>query len=186
MWAGDPARREVAGVPADVAFATKPALARAMIDRALTGGVPARWVTGDEVYGADPLLRTAIVVHGLGYVLAVARTTGSAPPSAPAGRSTSPTAPTWHRWTALAMLAHAYLSIMTAEQPRPATHHPTADDLVPLTRQEIRRLFTSMITDTTTRIVRDVRQILAWSHWRRRHQSRGRTAHYDRRARQDQ
>ncbi|MGF1662773.1 MAG: hypothetical protein ACFCVG_09945 [Kineosporiaceae bacterium] len=92
----------------------------------------------------------------------------------------------WHRWTALAMLAHAYLSIMTADQPRPATHHPTADDLVPLTRQEIRRLFTSMITDTTTRIIRDLRQVLAWSHWRRRHQARARTAHYDRRARQDQ
>src|SRR5206468_1771221 len=43
-----------AGVPADVGFATKPALARVMLDRALDAGVPARWVAGDEVYGADP------------------------------------------------------------------------------------------------------------------------------------
>ena len=34
--------------------------------------VPAAWVAGDEVYGADPRLRAAIRGHGLGYVLAVA------------------------------------------------------------------------------------------------------------------
>lgn len=34
-----------------VAFRTKPALALAMIERALDAGVPCRWVTGDEVYG---------------------------------------------------------------------------------------------------------------------------------------
>ena len=34
--------------------------------------VPAAWVAGDEVYGADPQLRAAIRGHGLGYVLAVA------------------------------------------------------------------------------------------------------------------
>jgi hypothetical protein len=34
--------------------------------------VPAAWVAGDEVYGADPRLRAAVRDHGLGYVLAVA------------------------------------------------------------------------------------------------------------------
>ena len=33
--------------------------------------VPAAWVAGDEVYGADPRLRAAIRGHHLGYVLAV-------------------------------------------------------------------------------------------------------------------
>jgi hypothetical protein len=33
--------------------------------------VPAGWVTGDEVYGADPRLRAAVRGHQLGYVLAV-------------------------------------------------------------------------------------------------------------------
>ena len=33
--------------------------------------MPAAWVAGDEVYGADPRLRAAIRGHGLGYVLAV-------------------------------------------------------------------------------------------------------------------
>src|SRR4051812_6325721 len=48
-WTADPDRCAAAGVPADVHFATKPALARAMIERALDAGVPARWVPGDEV-----------------------------------------------------------------------------------------------------------------------------------------
>ena len=53
-------------------FATKPALATAMIARARRREGPAAWVAGDEVYGADPRLRAAIRGHGLGYVLAVA------------------------------------------------------------------------------------------------------------------
>ena len=48
-WAQDPARRREAAVPAGVEFATKPALARAMIARALDAGTPAAWVAGDEV-----------------------------------------------------------------------------------------------------------------------------------------
>jgi SRSO17 transposase len=43
-----------------------------MLRRALDAGVPAAWVTGDEVYGADPTLRAALEASGLGYVLAVA------------------------------------------------------------------------------------------------------------------
>ena len=69
VWAEDPQRRAGAGVPGEVAFATKPALAKAMIDRAVAAGVPARWVAGDEVYGTDPDLRAAVRGHGLGYVL---------------------------------------------------------------------------------------------------------------------
>lgn len=44
-----------------------------MITRALDVGVPASWVAGDEVYGADPHLRTALEKRQVGYVLAVAR-----------------------------------------------------------------------------------------------------------------
>jgi len=56
-----------------VRFATKPALARRMIGRALDGGTPAGWATGDEVYGADPGLRAELEKRQVGYVLAVAR-----------------------------------------------------------------------------------------------------------------
>jgi SRSO17 transposase len=71
-WTDDTDRRHQAGVPDDVGFATKPALAAEMITRTVTSGVPAGWGTGDEVYGACPNLRATIRNHGLGYVLAVA------------------------------------------------------------------------------------------------------------------
>jgi SRSO17 transposase len=71
-WTRDPERLQAAGVPAQVGFTTKPALAQAMLSRALDAGVPASWVTGDEVYGADPTPRACLEARGIGYVLAVA------------------------------------------------------------------------------------------------------------------
>jgi SRSO17 transposase len=71
-WTRDPDRLQAAGVPDEVGFATKPALAQAMICRALDAGVPAAWVTGDEVYGANPALRAELEARAVGYVLAVA------------------------------------------------------------------------------------------------------------------
>jgi SRSO17 transposase len=71
-WTGDEERCAQAGVPDDVEFATKPALAGEMITRALDAGVPAAWVAGDEVYGGDPKLRETLEDRGIGYVLAVA------------------------------------------------------------------------------------------------------------------
>jgi SRSO17 transposase len=70
-WTEDPDRCAAAGIPADTGFSTKPALATRMILRALDAGVPAGWVAGDEVYGNDPGLRTALEARGIGYVLAV-------------------------------------------------------------------------------------------------------------------
>lgn len=72
VWTDDPDRCRAAGVPDQVGFATKPALASTMITRALDAGVPAAWVTGDEVYGANPGLRAELEARGIGYVLAVA------------------------------------------------------------------------------------------------------------------
>lgn len=70
-WADDPARRAAAAVPEQVEFATKSDLARAMITRAVAAGLPARWVTGDEVYGIDPDLRAQLETLQLGYVLGI-------------------------------------------------------------------------------------------------------------------
>ena len=42
-----------------------------MLVRPCCAGVPARWVTGDEVYGADPRLRAEWRPTGSGYVLAI-------------------------------------------------------------------------------------------------------------------
>ena len=70
-WAEDPARRVEAGVPEEVAFQTKPQLAQMMLQRALEAGVPASWVTGDEVYGGDRRLRVWLEQQELPHVLAV-------------------------------------------------------------------------------------------------------------------
>jgi SRSO17 transposase len=70
-WTEDADRLTEAGVPDEVEFATKPALATGMLTRALAAGVPARWVTGDEVYGADPGLRTELEIQQVGYVLGI-------------------------------------------------------------------------------------------------------------------
>jgi SRSO17 transposase len=72
-WAADAARRREAGVPQEVAFATKGELAEAMLARAFAAGVPAAWVTGDEPYGNDGGLRRWLEGEGRPYVLAVAR-----------------------------------------------------------------------------------------------------------------
>jgi SRSO17 transposase len=285
-WTDDPGRCHDAGVPADAGFATKPALALAMISRAVAAGAPARWAAGDEVYGNDPKLRKGIAGHGLGFVLAVAKDhqipTAAGPRRAidlavclPDGawqqmsagdgakgprlydwalvQTTDPALPadgqganwllirrpvrtppgakaqyafyrahapgpvplhalvsvagtrwkveegfaggkeltaldqhqvrtwtSWMRWTILAMLAHAFLSVMTATQPRPApgdVHRDQAGhELVPLTRNEIRRLFTGLLCRP-----RPIRDQLHWSRWRRRHQATARKCHYQRR-----
>jgi SRSO17 transposase len=70
-WVADEERCAEAGVPTGLAFATKPQLARAMLERAFAAGVPCAWVTGDSVYGADHAFRRAIERQGRGYVLAV-------------------------------------------------------------------------------------------------------------------
>lgn len=56
-WTDDPKRCQAAGIPEGTAFATKIRLARAMLERAFAAGVPAAWVTGDEVYGSWELRR---------------------------------------------------------------------------------------------------------------------------------
>jgi SRSO17 transposase len=71
VWIENPARCRAARVPEQVGFRTKPQLARVMLERALDAGVPAAWVTADEVYGGDPALRRFLEDRGLSYVLAV-------------------------------------------------------------------------------------------------------------------
>jgi SRSO17 transposase len=283
-WTDDPPRCAAAGVPDDIAFATKPALARAMIDRALDAGAPASWAAGDEVYGADPALRKDLAGRGLGYVLAVAKshrfTTGigcrraidlavrlpksawqrlsagtgakgerwydwalidvtdpavakgsgpnwllirrrisdgeyafyraHAPQPVPLGELVRIAGirwtieesfaggkelaaldehqvrgwTSWRRWTVPAMLAHAFLSVLTASQPPPPTGDNTTDipsvGLIALTRNEIRRMFTGL-----TATLESVATQTAWSLWRRHHQAIARASHFKRRAEQN-
>jgi len=273
-WCDDPDRCDGAGISCGQrVFATKPALARELIERAVHAQVPAGWVTADEVYGADPALRAAIRSHQLGYVLAVSanrRVPTAAGPirvdhipgilprrawqqhSAGPGskgprlyswawialspeddahpgchhllirrndrtgelaylRCYSPHPVTlgtlvgvagqrwrieesfqaakdltgldqhqvrrwtsWHRWTTLAMLAHAFLAVAAADE---RDRIPAPDGLIMLTVNEFRRLFDALLLGAR----RTLGRLLHWSTWRRRHQHRARECHYQRR-----
>jgi SRSO17 transposase len=276
-WTEDDQRCAQAGVPADIGFLTKPALATGMICRALDAGTPARWVAGDEVYGADPALRTELELRRVGYVLAIGcdrrvptafgpiradTLTASVPKWAWQRLSTGPGAKgqryydwalialnppvgtrpdagdtqcwwllvrrhrhsgelafyrcyspepvplrelvrvagrrwtveesfqagkglagldehqvrrwiSWRRWTLFAMLAHALLAVIAANE---HTARPAPAGLIALTCSEIRRLFTVFIIEPS----RVPACPKAWSTWRRRHQHRARTSHYQR------
>ena len=278
-WIADPDRCRAAGISEPVGFATKPALATAMLGRALDAGVPAAWVTGDEVYGADPGLRAELETRGVGYVLAVAchhpvlaagdsyradallrrvparawqcvsagpgakghrlddwafiRLDDRAPsPGGQAGqhwllvrrnRRTGELAfyrcwtprpvllatlvrvagrrwtieerfqtgkglvgldqhqvhrwRSWYRWATLAMLAHAFLVVAALAE---RTRHPAPPGLIPLTCNELQRLFAALVAVP----LGGVNHRLRWSGWRRRHQARARTCHYRRQAAQ--
>jgi len=71
-WTDDRERCRAAGIPDAVAFATKPALAQAMLQRAFAAEVPAAWVTGDSVYGNDSKLRFWLQEQQRPYVVEVA------------------------------------------------------------------------------------------------------------------
>ncbi|MFB7127244.1 IS701 family transposase [Kitasatospora sp. NPDC056273] len=274
-WTQDLDRCRAAGVPEELRFATKPALATEMIAQALDANVPAAWVTGDEVYGSDPHLSAELERRQIGYVLAVSRKRPIATHAGvfPAGvlahglpkkawqrlsagagakghrfcdwaqvdidsapgstgyrwllvrrnRRTGELAfyrcysarlvplstlvkvagrrwtveetfqaakslagldehqvrrwTSWHRWTTLAMLAHAFLAVAAAIERVGMTTPP---GLAPLTCSEIRHLFAAFVTQPA----RDLAHRLRWSDWRRRHQARARASHYRRQAAQ--
>src|ERR671932_1731576 len=81
-WADDPARRAMAGVPEEVAFATKPAIALDQIRQALADGVPPGVVVTDAGYGSDTDFRDGVTGLGLAYVAGILGTTGLWPPGA--------------------------------------------------------------------------------------------------------
>jgi SRSO17 transposase len=71
-WTADRDRCEQAGISADVAFATKPEIARSMVERAVELGLPFSWFTADEAYGDNGKLRQWLEEHAISYVVAVA------------------------------------------------------------------------------------------------------------------
>ena len=274
--AADEEHRELAGVPDDVMFATKPQLAGALLDRAHAAGIRAAFVAGDEVYGGREL-RRGIRERGMGYVLAVRAnhvvTVGSGRTVTAAGavrmiparawhrmRTGSGTKGTrhydwamlevtsddtpgghadghsvllarrhrytgtvsfyrcwspgpvplsrliaiavarwrieedhqlakqgtgldagqvirwtsWHRWTAICLLAYIYLAVAVAVQRQHDADSGLDAGLVPVTVPELLRLLRDIVIPPPRR---DRAHRLYWSAWRRRHQHRARQAH---------
>jgi SRSO17 transposase len=72
-WTEDRVRCREAGIPDEVAFATKGELAQQMLERAFAAGVAAQWIVGDTVYGYDEL-RIWLDEQEKNYVVAVPET----------------------------------------------------------------------------------------------------------------
>ena len=274
--AADEEHRELAGVPEEVLFATKPQLASGLLDRAQSLGIRAAFVAGDEVYGGREL-RRGIRQRGMSYCMAVranhALTAGSgrAVTAASAARMiparawhrmrtgtgtkgtrhydwamlevTSDDTPgrqpdghsvllvrrhrdtrqssyyrcwspgpvplsrliaiavarwrieedhqlakqstgldtgqvirwtSWHRWTAICLLAYIYLAVAVAVQRQHESGSDLDAALIPITVPELLRLLRGTVIPPPRR---DRPHRLHWSAWRRRHQHRTRQAH---------
>ena len=274
--AADEEHRELAGVPEEVMFATKPQLAGALLDRAHALGIRAAFVAGDEVYGGREL-RRSVRERGMGYVLAVRAnhviTAGSGRTVTASGalgmiprhawqrmRTGSGTKGTrhydwamlevtsddtpgghdgghsvllvrrhrytgqlsfyrcwtpgpvplsrliaiavarwrveedhqlskqvagldagqvtrwksWHRWTALCLLACIYLAVAVAVQRQHDAGSGLDAGLIPVTVPELLRLLRGTVIAPPRR---DRAHRLHWSDWRRRHQHRARQGH---------
>src|ERR687894_650317 len=88
-WAEDPARRAKAGVPEEVGFETKTAIALGQIRQAREAGVPVGTVLGDAAYGDESDFRVGVAELDLRYVLGIRPGTTVWPP----GQAPLPPAP---------------------------------------------------------------------------------------------
>jgi SRSO17 transposase len=77
----------------------------------------------------------------------------------------------WHRWTVLAMLAQAFLTVVAATE---RAQEPPSTDKISLTCNEVQHLFTTLANE----MIKDIPHRLHFSTWRRRHQHRARKVHY--------
>ncbi len=97
-WTADPARRAKAGVPEEIGFETKTAIALGQLRQAREAGIPVGTVLGDAGYGDECDFRVGVAALDLRYVLGIRGATtiwppGQAPlPPAPwSGRGRPPT-----------------------------------------------------------------------------------------------
>lgn len=89
LWFSDAYRERwrQAAIPPETPFATKPALAAAMVEGIVASGLlRARWLTCDEGYGDDPAFLDRVAACGLWYLAEVSRSTHVWPLTTPTGQ----------------------------------------------------------------------------------------------------
>jgi len=97
-WCADDARRAEAGVPEDVAFRTKPAIALDLLRRTLAEGLPMKWLCADELYGRSGPFRDAVDAMGLKFVVEIPRNlTGWTPARLETGKAARRVDELWRR-----------------------------------------------------------------------------------------
>jgi len=74
VWANDRGRRREAGVPDEIAFETKPAIALKQIRAAVAADLPRAPVLADAAYGTDTKFREGITELDLPYVVGIQST----------------------------------------------------------------------------------------------------------------
>ncbi len=96
-WSDDPTRRQNAGVPEKIEFATKPEIAAGQLREARQSGAPDGIVLADAGYGDDTSFREAVSELGLQYAVGIRSNTrvwapGTAPlpPESSVGKSGRP------------------------------------------------------------------------------------------------
>ena len=80
IWAEDPVRRRMAGVPEEVEFQTKPAMALDQLRRLVAEEVPRAPVLADAAYGNDNGFRAGLEELGLTYAVGIQSSTTVWPP----------------------------------------------------------------------------------------------------------
>ncbi len=129
-WAADPERRKTAGVPANIAFATKPEIALAQMRQAIASGVQRGVVLADAGYGDETAFRDGITELGMLYAVGIrpattvwAQGTAPLPPKPWIGRGIRPTRlrrepghePVAVKTLAMALPPGAYVSVTWRE-----------------------------------------------------------------------
>jgi SRSO17 transposase len=80
VWAGDWKRRQEAGIPKEIGFATKWEIALGSLDQMIKEGLPAAPVVADAGYGVVTAFREALTERGLSYMVGITTQTTLWPP----------------------------------------------------------------------------------------------------------